>query len=186
LDKNLETVEMLRTRFVPVAIDVIVMHSEAADPQERAFYDQVTAAILKNSARAGDGGLQGCYCFTAEGKVLGGQRLRFEKSWQDQLKAALKDFEAHKKNPKAVAVGEVPKTTAVSGRTVPAGALVVRVSKKVIGGYQKGPGTVTRPLVALKLQRLWRSFTRGPRDTTTSGFARTRWRNWSKADCRKA
>src|SRR5262249_176870 len=131
---------MLRSRFVPVAIDVIVMHSEAADSLERAFYDKVTATILKNSARVGDRGLQGSYCFTADGKVLGGQTLRFEKSWQEQMKAALKDFDEHKKNPKGVAAWEVPKTTAVSGRTVPDGALVVRVSKKVIGGYQKRPG----------------------------------------------
>src|SRR6516165_3860573 len=121
---------MLRTRFVPVAIDVIVMHSEAADPQERAFYDKVTATILKNSARVGDGGLQGSYCFTADGKVLGDQTLRFEKTWEEQMKAALKDFKEHKKNATSVAVEEVPKTTAVSGRTVPSGALVVRVSKK--------------------------------------------------------
>jgi hypothetical protein len=140
LDKNPDTAEMLRTRFVPVAIDVIVMHSEAADPRERAFYDKVTATILKNSARVGDGGLQGSYCFTADGQVLGGQTLRFEQSWEEQLKAALKDFEKHKETSKGVAVGEVPETTVVSGRTVPAGALVVRVSKKVIGGYQKGPG----------------------------------------------
>src|SRR5262245_46017312 len=131
---------MLRTRFVPVAIDVIVMHSEAADPRERAFYDKVTATILKNSARVGDGGLQGCYCFTADGKVLGGQTLRFEKTWEELMKAALKDFEEQKKNAKTLAVDELPKATAVSGRTVPDGALVVRVSKKVIGGYQKGPG----------------------------------------------
>ena len=140
MDKNPDTFEMLRTRFVPVAIDVIVMHSEAADPQERAFYDKVTATILKNSARAGDGGLQGSYCFTADGKVLGGQTLRFEKTWEEQMKAALKDFEEHKKNAKSVAVEEVPRTTAVSGRTVPDGALIARVSKKVIGGYQKRPG----------------------------------------------
>jgi hypothetical protein len=111
LDKNPDTFEMLRTRFVPVAVDVIVMHSEAADPQERAFNDKVTATILKNSARAGDGGLQGSYCFTADGKVLGGQTLRFEKTWEEQMKAALKDFEEHKKNAKGVAVEEVPKTT---------------------------------------------------------------------------
>src|SRR5262245_60455796 len=126
---------MLRTSFVPVAIDVIVMHSAAADPQERAFYDKVTATILKNSARAGDGGLQGTYCFTADGKVLGGQTLRFQKSWEEQMKAALKDFEEQKKNAKGAPVAEVPRTTVVSGRTVPDGAVVVRVSKKVIGGY---------------------------------------------------
>jgi hypothetical protein len=136
VDKNPDTVEMLRTRFVPVAVDVIVMHSAAADPRERAFYDKVTATILKNS----DGGLQGHYCFTADGKVLGGQATRFDKTWEELTKAALRDFEELKQNAKRVALEEVPKATAVSGRTVPNGALVVRVSKKIIGGYQKRPG----------------------------------------------
>jgi hypothetical protein len=131
---------LLRTKFVPVAVDLHVMLSKAADPQERAFYDKVTAEIQKNSEPI-DGGGQGAYFFTAEGKVLGGQKLRYEgKTWEEQAKAALQEFEEQKKNLEEDTVKNVAKTTPASRPTVPDGALVVRVSKRVIGGYQKKPG----------------------------------------------
>ena len=55
---------LLRTRFVPVAVDQHI-HRRLQDAEGKLF-----AKVLKQAGQGLDGGSQGVFCFTPDGKLL--------------------------------------------------------------------------------------------------------------------
>lgn len=110
-----EVVALLRTKFVPVAVDN--HHVEKQRDAEGDFYRKVARR-------------QGEYVCSAEGKLLGATNTHSAEHLKGLLRKALRDFQP----------GEA--ATAVEGapdprfhRPPPADGLVVDVTTKVLGGY---------------------------------------------------
>jgi hypothetical protein len=126
-----EVVDLLRTKFVPVATDV--WYFNRRKDQEGEFYRKVTS----QGPRKAPDNTQGLYVFDAEGKLLGfthrssafGDRADYLKR---ELRKGLETF----KPPAAEALPNA-KEDPWFARRAPEGGLVVKVTSKVMGGYEE-------------------------------------------------
>ena len=110
-----EVVELLRTRFIPVAVDN--HHIEKQKDPEGDFYRKVARR-------------QGEYICTPEGKLLGSTNTHSADHLKGLLRKALKDYQPADATPAAAGPAD-PKYH----RTVPEGGMVVKVTTRVLGGY---------------------------------------------------
>jgi hypothetical protein len=114
-----EIVDLLKTKFVPVAINV-VFHQHQRDA-EGDFY----RGIATESG-------QGLYTCQADGKRLGYTNNRVPQRTKDLLARTLADF-----RPVAAPASKGGQPDAWWVRRPPMGGLIVNVTAKVLGGYEK-------------------------------------------------
>ncbi len=126
-----EVIELLREKFVPVAADVWYFNRRK-DP-EGEFYRKVTS----QGPRKAPDNTQGLYVFDADGKLLGfthrsqafGDRAEHLKR---ELRKGLETF-----RPPAGEPFPASKEDPRFARRAPEGGLVVKVTSKVLGGYEQ-------------------------------------------------
>ena len=122
---------LLRTRFVPVAVDQHI-HRRLQDAEGKMF-----AKVLRQAGRDLDGGAQGVFCFTPDGTLLTFQNVAATEPVLRLLNGALRKFD-----PAAVATdAPLPADFKLPLPEPPPGGLIVDVTSKVLGGYE---GTETR------------------------------------------
>jgi hypothetical protein len=120
-------VNLLQTKFVPVAIDQFYQRQQK--DAEGDFYRKIaTQGPWKNL----NGTTQGLYIATADGKLLAFNNNRGPDRIRRLLEQSLKDLP-----PAAVTSIEPGAADARFARTPPQGGLVVRVTAKVLGGYEE-------------------------------------------------
>jgi hypothetical protein len=122
-----QIVELFKTRFIPVAVDQHV-HRQRKDAEGELF-----ASILKQAGRGLDGYSQGFYLFTPAGKLLEHTNTVSGQHMKAVIDAALKKFDPSAPIPRI----EFDAKEARPRYEAPEGALVVRVTSKVLGGYEK-------------------------------------------------
>ena len=125
--KDPEIVRLLKSRFIPVAIDQAYQRRQK--DTEGDFYRKIAGQGPRNNFQ---GTTQGLYLATASGKLLGFNNNRGGDRIRRMMKKALDGFEAP-----AAAVIERSKVDARYNPKPPGGGLVVRVQTKVLGGYEK-------------------------------------------------
>jgi hypothetical protein len=125
--KDPEIVRLLKSRFIPVAIDQAYQRRQK--DTEGDFYRKIAGQGPRNNFQ---GTTQGLYLATASGKLLGFNNNRGGDRIRRMMKKALDGFEAP-----AAAVIERSKVDARYNPKPPEGGLVVRVQTKVLGGYEK-------------------------------------------------
>jgi hypothetical protein len=128
-----EIVELLKTRFVPVAIDQAYQRRQ--QDAEGEFYRKIAGQGPRNNFQSTT---QGLYIATADGKLLSYNNNRGATRIKRLMREALESAQANKSKVPAVAAGQLdprynPKP--------PEGGLVVRVQAKVLGGYEKTDDT---------------------------------------------
>jgi hypothetical protein len=112
-----DIIALLKDQFIPAAVDN--HHIEKQKDAEGDFYRSVASH-------------QGEYIFTAEGKMLGSTNTHSASHLKGLMLKALKEFQP----PAApAAAGAAP--DARFHRAPPEGGLVVKVTSKVLGGYEK-------------------------------------------------
>ena len=122
-----EVVRLLKTRFIPVAIDQAYQRRQ--QDAEGRFYQRIAN---QGPRKVGRGTTQGLYIATAEGRFLGFNNNRGSDRVKRLLKKVLADFRPEGARP--IARG---KPDARYVRIPPDGGLVIRVTSKVLGGYAK-------------------------------------------------
>jgi len=125
--KDPEIVRLLKSRFIPVAIDQAYQRRQK--DTEGDFYRKIAGQGPRNNFQ---GTTQGLYLATASGKLLGFNNNRGGDRIRRMMKKALDGFEAP-----TAAVIERSKVDARYNPKPPEGGLVVRVQTKVLGGYEK-------------------------------------------------
>ncbi|MCH2364328.1 MAG: hypothetical protein MK479_07105 [Planctomycetes bacterium] len=125
--KDPEIVSLLKSRFIPVAIDQAYQRRQK--DTEGDFYRKIAGQGPRNNFK---GTTQGLYLATASGKLLGFNNNRGGDRIRRMMKKALDGFEAP-----AAAVIKRSKVDARYNPKPPEGGLVVRVQTKVLGGYEK-------------------------------------------------
>ena len=126
---NPEIVKMLRTRFVPVAIDQAYQRRQK--DVEGEFYRKIAGQGPRNNFQSTT---QGFYIATARGKLLLFNNNRDPAKVQRLMKEKLALFQKNAaENSRAVAI-QRGKMDARYNVSLPAGGLVVRVQAKVLGG----------------------------------------------------
>jgi hypothetical protein len=120
-------VNLLQTKFVPVAIDQSYQRQQK--DAEGNFYRKIaTQGPWKDL----DGTTQGLYIATADGKLLAFNNNRGPEPIKRLLEKSLLDFQ-----PVTVSAIKPGKADPRFARTPPQGGLVVRVTAKVLGGYEE-------------------------------------------------
>ncbi len=116
----------MRTRFVPVAVDQHI-HRRLKDAEGEIF-----AKVLRQAGRGLEGGSQGVFCFTPDGRLLSFANVVNAEPALRLLQTALEKFD-----PAAAAID--PESLLRSDRpplpVPPEGGLIVEVTSKVLGGY---------------------------------------------------
>ena len=125
--KDAEIVSLLKSRFIPVAIDQAYQRRQK--DTEGDFYRKIAGQGPRKNFK---GTTQGLYLATASGKLLGFNNNRGGDRIRRMMKKALDGFEAP-----AAAVIKRSKVDARYNPKPPEGGLVVRVQTKVLGGYEK-------------------------------------------------
>ncbi len=125
--KDPEIVRLLKSRFIPVAIDQAYQRRQK--DAEGEFYRKIAGQGPRNNFK---GTTQGLYLATASGKLLGFNNNRGGDRIRRMMKKALDGFEAP-----ATEVIERGKVDARYNPNPPEGGLVVRVQSKILGGYEK-------------------------------------------------
>jgi hypothetical protein len=125
--KDPEIVSLLKSRFIPVAIDQAYQRRQK--DTEGDFYRKIAGQGPRNNFK---GTTQGLYLATASGKLLGYNNNRGGDRIRRMMKKALAGFEAP-----AAAVIKRSKVDARYNPKPPEGGLVVRVQTKVLGGYEE-------------------------------------------------
>jgi hypothetical protein len=122
-----EIVRLLKTEFVPVAIDQAYQRRQ--QDAEGRFYQKI---VNQGPRKAGEGTTQGRYLATADGVLLGYNNNRDTARLLELMREALQTAQ-----PAAVEAIEAgsPDTKYVYGP--PQGGLVVRVDSRVLGGYEE-------------------------------------------------
>jgi len=113
-----EIIALLKDQFIPAAVDN--HHIEKQKDAEGDFYRSVASH-------------QGEYLCTAEGKLLGSTNTHSASHLKGLMAKALKDFQ-----PPAAPAAAAGSPDARFHKTPPAGGLVIKVTTKVLGGYEKG------------------------------------------------
>jgi hypothetical protein len=118
---------LLGTRFVPVAVDQHI-HRVLKDAEGELF-----AKVLKQAGRGLGGTSQGYYLFSPDGKLLAFANTADAAHVRRLMETALKKFD-----PDAAPVAAGAPKAALPQFEPPAGGLVLDVTSKVLGGYEKG------------------------------------------------
>jgi hypothetical protein len=121
-----EVIQLLQTRFVPVAIDQFYQRQQK-DAEGDFYRKLVVQGPWKDAART----TQGLYIATADGNLLGFDNHRGPQHIRKLLKKSLLDFQ-----PAELPLIEPGPADPRFVRTPPPGGLVVRVTAKVLGGYE--------------------------------------------------
>jgi len=128
---NPEIVKMLRTRFVPVAIDQAYQRRQK--DAEGEFYRKIAGQGPRSNFQSTT---QGFYIATAQGKLLLYNNNRDPAKVQRLMKEKLSIFQQNAaEHSRAVAI-KPGKVDARYNVSLPTGGLVVRVRAKVLGGYE--------------------------------------------------
>jgi hypothetical protein len=122
-----EIVKLLQTKFVPVAIDQFYQRQQK--DAEGDFYRTIAT---QGPWKDVDGTTQGLYIATADGKLLAFNNNRGPEPIKRLLEKSLRDFQ-----PVAVSSIKPGEADPRFARTPPQGGLVVRVTAKVLGGYEE-------------------------------------------------
>lgn len=125
-----EIVELLKTRFVPVALDQ-AYHRRQQDT-EGEFYRKIAGQGPRNNF---EGTTQGFYIATASGDLLLYNNNRDPEKVLRLMKQKLREFDASGARSDEVASLQATKIDAKYNVEPPDGGLVVRVHAKVLGGY---------------------------------------------------
>ncbi len=120
-------VSLLQTKFVPVAIDQFYQRQQK--DAEGDFYRRIASQGPRKNV---NGTTQGLYIATAEGKLLAFNNNRGPERIRRLLEQSLKDIQQVSVTP--IEPGAADPRFA---RTPPQGGLVVRVTAKVLGGYEE-------------------------------------------------
>ena len=122
-----QIVKLLQTRFIPVAIDQAYQRRQ--QDNEGRFYQQIAN---QGPRKVGVGTTQGLYTADASGRLLGFSNHRGGDRVLQMLQGALQKHQPPKVE--AIAKG---KPDARYNPQLPAGGLVVRVTSKVLSGYEE-------------------------------------------------
>ena len=125
--KDPEIVRLLKSRFIPVAIDQAYQRRQK--DAEGEFYRKIAGQGPRNNFQ---GTTQGLYLATAGGKLLGFNNNRGGDRIRRMMKKALDGFRAS-----GAAVIERGKVDARYNPSPPEGGMVVRVQSKILGGYEE-------------------------------------------------
>jgi len=117
---------LLRTRFVPVAVDQHI-HRRLQDAEGKLF-----AKVLRQAGQGLDGGSQGVFCFTPDGTLLTFQNVAATEPVLRLLHGALRKFDPASAEPVAALPADVKSPLPEP----PPGGLIVDVTSKVLGGYE--------------------------------------------------
>ena len=125
-----EIVELLKTRFVPVAIDQACQRRQKDTEGE--FYRKIASQGPRNNFGSTT---QGFYIATAAGKLLLYNNNRDPEKLLRLMKERLREYDlgAHSKGMAAIAVNSIDRRYTLSP---PKNGLVIRVQAKVLGGYE--------------------------------------------------
>lgn len=126
-----EIVELLKTRFIPVAIDQAYQRRQ--QDTEGEFYRKIAGQSPRNNFQSTT---QGFYIATAAGELLLYNNNRDPEKVLGLMKQKLREFKTI--DPAALGIAEL-RATKVDPRynvTAPAGGLVLRVHTKVLAGYE--------------------------------------------------
>jgi hypothetical protein len=120
-------VKLLQTRFIPVAIDQAYQRRQKDN--EGKFYQKIAN---QGPRKVGRGTTQGLYTADASGKLLAFTNNRGAQRVQRMIQTALAKY-------RSVKVAAITKGTpdARYNPKLPKGGLVVRVTSKVLGGYEE-------------------------------------------------
>lgn len=125
-----EIVELLKTRFIPVALDQ-AYHRRQQDT-EGEFYRKIAGQGPRNNF---EGTTQGFYIATASGDLLLYNNNRDPEKVLRLMQQKLREFDESGARSGEVAALEATKVDARYNVEPPEGGLVVRVHAKVLGGY---------------------------------------------------
>jgi hypothetical protein len=140
-----EIVNLLKTRFVPVAVDQHD-HRQRKDAEGDFF-----AKVVRQAGRGTDGYAQGFYLFTPQGKLLEFANTLSVDQVKRMLASALKKFDPAGEAPK---FEDGPKDTRFAYE-LPKGGLILYVTSKVLGGYDPSDRTDPIRRAALGRDHLW-------------------------------
>ena len=118
-------IRLLKTRFVPVALDQ--WYTRRQKDAEGEYYRKVA---FQGPRKDPNNTTQGLYAFTAGGKLLGYSNNRSPDRVKRLLDRALKDFRPGKVDPL-----DSGRKDPGYDRTLPRGTVVVDVTSKILGGY---------------------------------------------------
>ena len=143
---NPAVVKLLQTRFIPVAIDQAYQRRQKDN--EGRFYQKIAN---QGPRKVGRGTTQGLYAADASGRFLGYNNNRSANRVLGMMQSALA-----KHRPVKVAAIAKGKLDARYNPKPPKGGLVVRVTSKVLGGYEE-PDNEFRRIYQTSLGRdnLW-------------------------------
>lgn len=143
---NPNIVKLLQTRFIPVAIDQAYQRRQKDN--EGRFYQKIAN---QGPRKVGQGTTQGLYSADANGQLLGFTNNRGAERVQRMLNGALQ-----KHRPEKVASIAKGRPDARYNPQPPKGGLVVRVTSKILGGYEE-PASEWRRIFQTSLGRdnLW-------------------------------
>ncbi len=146
-----EIIELLKTRFIPVAIDQAYQRRQR--DTEGDFYRKIAGQGPRDDFRSTT---QGFYVATATGKLLMYNNNRHPAKVLRLMKQALDDFEAEPTLSAAVAELRAEKIDPRYNVAPPKGGLVLRVHAKVLDGYAPTTNRWRRVFqAALSRDNLW-------------------------------
>src|SRR5262249_16063470 len=119
--------DLFKTRFIAVAVDQHV-HRKRTDAEGELF-----ASIIKQAGRGLDGHAQGFYIFTPAGKLLEHSNTVSGEHMKEVIDSALKKGDPSDPIPKF----EFDPKDARPLFEAPEGGLIIAVTSKVLGGYEK-------------------------------------------------
>ncbi len=122
-----EIIDLLQTRFIPVAIDQAYQRRQK--DAEGEFYRKIAGKGPRSNF---SGTTQGLYVASASGKFLGYSNNRGPERIKRMMKRALDEFK-----PAVVGAIDAGQPDRRYNPAPPEGGLVVRVRAKVLGGYEK-------------------------------------------------
>ncbi len=141
-----EVVQLLQTRFIPVAIDQAYQRRQ--QDAEGKFYRKIASQGPRSNFRSTT---QGLYVADASGRFLGYTNNRGPKRAKSLMKKALADFRSSEVTP--LQKGTLDRRY---NPRPPEGGLVVRVRAKVLGGYEETTDPWQRLFqTALSRDNLW-------------------------------
>jgi hypothetical protein len=146
-----EIVKMLKTEFIPVAIDQAYQRRQKDTEGE--FYRKIAGQGPRSNFK---GTTQGFYIATAGGKLLLYNNNRDPEKVQRLMKQKLQEFRNSGASKTDVAAIEATQVDQRWQPKPPAGGLVVRVRAKILGGYEPTTDRWRRIFqTALSRDNLW-------------------------------
>jgi len=129
--KNPEVVQLLKDNFIPIAIDQAYQRRQKDN--EGSFYQKIAN---QGPRKVGKGTTQGLYIADASGKFLGFSNNRGAERVINMMRKAMKE-------PRTTDFGKIitGKSDPRYNPSPPKGGLVIRVTTKVLDGYEKTENT---------------------------------------------